>query len=229
MKKLGIVDKVLVGKAVPYTRGSVSGINKQVVTEPQQTTELGFTHDEQGDKRVHGGIEKAIHIYPSEHYPLWRSDIGDKPILQSVGAFGENLSSIGITEDNVCLNDTVRIGSTLLQVSQGRMPCWKLNDRFSQDDMAMRVQNALRTGWYYRVLEPGHIAAGDEIILCDRPYPDWPVSRIMGLVFQGCLDKAQLQPMLDLPLVESWRKLVQRRIDNQVLENWQPRVQGPTT
>ncbi|KFK60744.1 hypothetical protein JS84_24875, partial [Vibrio vulnificus] len=68
--------------------------------------------------------------------------------------------------------DKIRIGTTLLEVSQGRMPCWKLNVRFEQNDMARRLQDTLRTGWYFRVLEEGDIGAGDEIILCERPYPE---------------------------------------------------------
>ena len=154
MKKLGVVNSVLAGKTVTFAHGANSAIDKQVLSERQHATELGFTNDEQGDPRFHGGIQKALHIYPSEHYPVWQQELGDKDIFQSAGAFGENLSSSGITEQSICLKDKVRIGSTLLEVSQGRMPCWKLNVRFDQNDMARRLQDTLRTGWYFRVLEP---------------------------------------------------------------------------
>lgn len=186
MKKIGVVKSVLAGKTVPYAHGAHSAINKQVLPERQHATELGFTSDEQGDPRFHGGIQKALHIYPSEHYPIWQQELGERTIFQSAGGFGENISSEGVTESTICLKDKIRIGSTLLEVSQGRMPCWKLNVRFDQHDMARRLQDTLRTGWYFRVLEEGDIGAGDEIILCERLYPEWPLARIMGAVFTGC-------------------------------------------
>ncbi|HDY7907470.1 TPA: MOSC domain-containing protein [Vibrio vulnificus] len=228
MKKLGVVNNVLAGKTVDFAHGTKSAINKQVISQRLHATELGFTDDEQGDPRFHGGIQKALHIYPSEHYPVWQQELGNKAIFQSAGAFGENLSSSGVTEAFICLKDKIRIGTTLLEVSQGRMPCWKLNVRFEQNDMARRLQDTLRTGWYFRVLEEGDIGAGDEIILCERPYPDWSLTRIMGAVFTGCLDKTELSQLAKLPLVESWGKLVERRLETGEVEDWEMRLVGPT-
>ncbi|MGY5703568.1 MOSC domain-containing protein [Vibrio antiquarius] len=228
MKKIGVVKAVLAGKTVPYAHGAQSAINKQVLHERQHATELGFTSDEQGDPRFHGGIQKALHIYPSEHYPIWQQELGERTIFQSAGGFGENISSEGVTESTICLKDKIRIGSTLLEVSQGRMPCWKLNVRFDQHDMARRLQDTLRTGWYFRVLEEGDIGAGDEIILCERPYPEWPLARIMGAVFTGCLDREELTKLSELPLVESWGKLVERRLETGEVEDWEMRLVGPT-
>ncbi|WP_330943256.1 MOSC domain-containing protein [Vibrio diabolicus] len=228
MKKIGVVKAVLAGKTVPYAHGALSAINKQVLPERQHATELGFISDEQGDPRFHGGIQKALHIYPSEHYPIWQQELGERTIFQSAGGFGENISSEGVTESTICLKDKIRIGSTLLEVSQGRMPCWKLNVRFDQHDMARRLQDTLRTGWYFRVLEEGDIGAGDEIILCERPYPEWPLARIMGAVFTGCLDREELTKLSELPLVESWGKLVERRLETGEVEDWEMRLVGPT-
>ncbi|MEI8629548.1 MOSC domain-containing protein [Vibrio sp. M60_M70] len=228
MKKIGVVKALLAGKTVPYAHGVQSAINKQVLPERQHATELGFISDEQGDPRFHGGIQKALHIYPSEHYPIWQQELGERTIFQSAGGFGENISSEGVTESTICLKDKIRIGSTLLEVSQGRMPCWKLNVRFDQHDMARRLQDTLRTGWYFRVLEEGDIGAGDEIILCERPYPEWPLARIMGAVFTGCLDREELTKLSELPLVESWGKLVERRLETGEVEDWEMRLVGPT-
>ncbi|EGQ9177978.1 MOSC domain-containing protein [Vibrio alginolyticus] len=228
MKKIGVVKAVLAGKTVPYAHGAQSAINKQVLPERQHATELGFISDEQGDPRFHGGIQKALHIYPSEHYPIWQQELGERTIFQSAGGFGENISSEGVTESTICLKDKIRIGSTLLEVSQGRMPCWKLNVRFDQHDMARRLQDTLRTGWYFRVLEEGDIGAGDDIILCERPYPEWPLARIMGAVFTGCLDRKELTKLSELPLVESWGKLVERRLETGEVEDWEMRLVGPT-
>ncbi|HHX8648170.1 MOSC domain-containing protein [Vibrio antiquarius] len=228
MKKIGVVKAVLAGKTVPYAHGAQSAINKQVLPERQHATELGFISDEQGDPRFHGGIQKALHIYPSEHYPIWQQQLGERTTFQSAGGFGENISSEGVTESTICLKDKIRIGSTLLEVSQGRMPCWKLNVRFDQHDMARRLQDTLRTGWYFRVLEEGDIGAGDEIILCERPYPEWPLARIIGAVFTGCLDREELTKLSELPLVESWGKLVERRLETGEVEDWEMRLVGPT-
>ncbi|WP_394134183.1 MOSC domain-containing protein [Aliivibrio fischeri] len=226
MKKIGVVNSVLVGKSVPYAKGSQSAINKKPKSERQVTSRMGFINDEQGDLRVHGGIEKAIHIYPSEHYVEWQKELVGNTALQMIGAFGENISSSGLNENTICLNDKIKIGSTLLEVSQGRMPCWKLNVKFQQHDMALRLQETLRTGWYFRVLEEGDIGCGDEIFLCERPYPEWPLSKIMKLIFEGCLDEQKLTHLLDLPLVKSWRKLVIKRIECRSLEDWSSRLDG---
>lgn len=224
--RLAQVEKVLIGKSVPYSRGAQSAIDKQVQQQPLLVTALGFELDEQGDPRFHGGLEKALHCYPAEHYRQWRQELGDRQIFQQVGAFGENLSTVGVSEESICLGDKVRIGTTLLQVSQGRMPCWKLNDRCAQPDMALRLQITLRTGWYFRVLESGMIAAGDEMTLIERPYPEWPLSRVMKLIFQGCLNKTELTQLLELPLVESWRALVEKRLEKGLVEDWSLRLFG---
>ena len=122
----------------------------------------------------------------------------------------------------------IPIGTTLLEGSQGRMPCWKLNVRFNQNNMAQMLQDTLKTGWYFRVLEGGDIGQGDDIILCERPYPNWSIARIMAAVFSGCLDPALLRQLQGLPLVESWSKLVDNRLTTQQLEDWSPRLFGPT-
>lgn len=156
-----ILDALLTGRAQPFTRpGSRSGIAKTPRQEPLAATALGLAGDEQGDLRVHGGVEKAIHHYPREHYAAWLSELGEHPLLAQPGAFGENFSTTGWTEDDVCLGDFIRAGSALLQVSQGRMPCWKLSDRFGVADLALRVQQSGRTGWYYRVVEEGMVRVG---------------------------------------------------------------------
>ncbi|MDT3717485.1 MOSC domain-containing protein [Pseudomonas soli] len=168
------LDSLLTGSARPFTRpGSLSAIDKQPRQGPLQVTLLGIVGDEQGDLRVHGGVEKAIHHYPRDHYTDWVAELGEHPLLTRPGAFGENFSSSGWRETDVCLGDRIRVGTALLEVSQGRMPCWKLNDRFDVAQMALRVQQSGRTGWYYRVLEEGEVQAGDALQLVERPYGQW--------------------------------------------------------
>jgi len=224
--KLGSVMSVLKGKKVAFARNSTSAINKQSQSTRQQVTKLGIIGDEQGDPNFHGGVEKAIHLYPSEHYKYWCAELGNKPIFQSVGAFGENISSVGVTEIDICINDIILIGTTLLQVSQGRMPCWKLNVRCEEPEMALKMQDSLKTGWYFRVLKEGDIGIGDDIILQKRTYPDWSLNRIMKIIYEGSLDSIVLNEMLSLPLVDSWNKLVAKRIALGEVENWNYRLYG---
>lgn len=222
------VDALLTGKAQPYTRpDSRSGIDKHPRTGEVHIGKLGIEGDEQGDLQVHGGIDKAVHHYPFEHYALWRDELGVRPRLDAPGAFGENISTCGLTEADACLGDRFRLGSALLEVSQGRQPCWKLNDRFDVADMARRVQATGRTGWYYRVLESGTARAGDLLTRVAQPHPDWPLARLAGLLYGCVLDPALLEPALMLPLVPSWRKLIERRLQQGEVEDWSSRVEGP--
>lgn len=222
------VDALLTGRASPYTRpGSRSGIDKHACMGSVHISELGLAGDEQGDPRVHGGPDKAVHHYPFEHYATWQEELGSLPLLQSPGAFGENISTRGLGEGNVCIGDQFTLGSALLEVSQGRQPCWKLNDRFDVADMARRVQSTGRTGWYYRVLQPGSTTAGDLLVLKARPHPDWTLRRLGTLLFDRVLDSAALEPALLLPLVPSWRKLVERRLQQREVEDWSRRIDGP--
>ncbi len=162
-------------------------------------TPVGLEGDEQGDLRVHGGIEKAIHHYPREHYAAWIAELGEHPLLMQAGAFGENFSTSGWSEADVCLGDRVRAGTALLEVSQGRMPCWKLNDRFEVAGMSLRVQESGRTGWYYRVLEEGVVAAGDILQLVERRHPDWSLLRLSEVLFDRRADAELLRQCLAGP------------------------------
>ena len=222
------VDALLSGKAIPFTRaGSVSAIAKHALTGEVQIGELGIEGDEQGDLRVHGGIDKALHHYAFEHYALWRNELGVLPLLHTPGAFGENISTHSLSEANVCLGDRFQLGTAVLEVSQGRQPCWKLNDRFGVADMAKRVQTTGRSGWYYRVLHAGTACPGDVLTRIECRYPDWPLARLAQLLYARVLDPALLEPALALPLVPSWRKLIERRLQHGAVEDWGKRIDGP--
>lgn len=222
-----ILDNLLTGLAQPFTRpGSRSAIAKHPRQGPLAVGRLGLEGDEQGDLRVHGGVEKAIHHYPREHYAAWAAELGEHPLLAEPGAFGENFSTTGWRESDVCLGDRIRVGSALLEVSQGRMPCWKLNDRFDVAQMALRVQQSGRTGWYYRVLEEGVVQAGERLELVERPHGEWSVARLSAVLFDKHLEPELLRECLALPLVPSWRKTLQRRLEHRQVEDWAPRLHG---
>lgn len=223
-----MIDAVLTGRAVDFTRpGSRSAIAKHVVHGPVHIGPEGLSGDEQGDRRVHGGPDKAIHHYPRDHYPTWKGEIGAHALLQAPGAFGENISTVGITEADLCLGDRLRVGSALVEVSQARQPCWKLSDRFGIADMARRVQDSGRSGWYYRVIETGTVQAGDTLELIERPHAGWPLPRLSGLLYRRTLDQDELRSALALPLVPSWRRLFERRLEQGDIESWEARLGGP--
>lgn len=218
---------VLTGRAVDFARGRRSAIAKSPRQGRNAVGRLGVEGDEQGDTRFHGGPDKAVHAYAFEHYPDWIRELGALPVLGSAGAFGENLSTAGLTEADLCLADRLRIGTALFEVSQARQPCWKLNERFGVPGMARRVQETRRTGWYLRVVEPGSVGAGDEIVLVERPYPDWTLHRLMVLLYGAPQEPAVVREALALPLVPSWRALLERRLATGRIEDWTSRLEGP--
>jgi len=221
------IDEVRIGKAVDYTRpGTRSAIDKRPLHGVVAIDALGLAGDEQGDHRVHGGPDKAIHHYPADHYPDWARELGTHPLLEAGGAFGENLSTVGWTESDVCLGDRFTLGTATVEISQLRQPCWKLSDRFGVKDMARRVQDTGRTGWYYRVLAPGQVAAGDLLVLQARPFPAWPLSRLAELLYRRGVEASLLVEVLRLPLVPSWRLLFERRLAQGQVEAWDKRLHG---
>lgn len=218
------VRAVLSGGVQPLGR-TTSAINKQPVTAGVQVHALGLEGDVQADRRVHGGEDKALHCYAWHHYAAWRSELPHCALRDAPGAFGENLSIGGLDEQTVCIGDRWRIGTAITVVSQGRQPCFKLNLHFGVPDMASRVQNTLRAGWYLRVEQPGEIAAGDRLTLLDRPHPDFSVARLLGLIRDRVIDPSQIEPVLRLPLTPSWRRLFEQRLSAQQVEDWSRRME----
>jgi MOSC domain-containing protein YiiM len=204
-----------------------SAIEKRPVAGPIALTRLGLAGDAQADRRHHGGPDKALHHYPAQHYAAWRRELPGQADLFEPGGFGENLSTTGLSEENVCLGDIFRLGSATIQVSQGRQPCWKLNLRFALPDMARRVQEKGRTGWYYRVLEEGEVGPGDRLLQVARPHPDWPLARLLRLLHHDTLDRAGLAAIAELAvLAPGWRDIAAKRLRSGLVEDWCRRLDG---
>jgi MOSC domain-containing protein YiiM len=125
------IEALLVGQVAPFG-GSTSAIAKSAVNGERKITVIGIAGDEQADLTVHGGVDKAIHHYPRDHYPYWIANIGPEPLLMQAGAFGENISTTGFSEQHVCIGDRFRLGTALVEVSQGRSPCWKQGHRLNK-------------------------------------------------------------------------------------------------
>lgn len=221
------VREVLVGRAQALVRpGVTSAIDKQPAGGPVDVGPLGLAGDELADLALHGGPDKAVHLYAWSHYAAWRRELPQCRTLDRAGAFGENLSVDGLDEAAVCIGDRWRVGSVVLEVSQGRQPCWKLNLRFGVPNMAARVQDSLRAGWYCRVIEPGALAAGDTMSLSSRPHPQWPIARLLALIKDRACGQRELEEVLELPLTTSWRRLFTRRLERGAPEDWAARMQG---
>ncbi|MDF3980570.1 MOSC domain-containing protein [Luteibacter sp. PPL201] len=214
MTDLYHIGHVLAGPVAPLgDGGAVSGMHKRPVHGIVRITHVGIDIDAQADLTVHGGPEKAIHHYPFDHYATWRHELPPRALLDQPGAFGENLSTLGLTETDVAIGDVFRIGTAVLQVSQGRQPCWKLNVRFDTKDMALRVQQSGRSGWYYRVLEEGEVAPGACLERIERVTPAWSVRRIWQTLYVDRFDPDALAALAALPTVaENVRRQARRRL-----------------
>ncbi len=168
-------------------------------------TWLDLEGDQQADLTVHGGPDKAVYAYPSEHYPYWQK------ILPGVdlpwGAFGENFTTAGLLEDTVCLGDRFRIGTAEVVVTQPRLPCFKLNLKFERGDMAKKFTASHRSGFYLRVLREGEVGAGDEIVPLHQDENRVSISDAMHIYLQedGWQDLVKRALRVEY-LAASWRE-----------------------
>jgi MOSC domain-containing protein YiiM len=167
---------------------------------------LDLEGDEQADLTVHGGPDKAVCVYSADHFPFWQRAL-ERPDL-GAGAFGENFSVTGLAEDTVCLGDVYEVGEAVVQVSQPRAPCWKLGRKWARRDLPKLVLREGRTGWYFRVLQPGVVEPGQTLRLIDRSYPSWTITQVNRLAYAKKSDGLQdeRRALADCPaLAEEWR------------------------
>lgn len=148
--------------------GRPTGMYKQPLAESAEAGREGLTGDHQADRRVHGGPDKAIHLYPAEHYRRLAGRFPEAAAQLLPGSLGENLSCEGLTEADVRLGDIYALGGARLQFSQPRSPCWKIDSRFGVEGMAAHIAESGLTGWYWRVLQPGRVTSGDRLLLLER-------------------------------------------------------------
>ena len=181
-----------------------TSIFKAPVSGPTRVAKLNVEGDQQSDLTVHGGIDKAVYLYPSEHYPFWREQLPGMELPW--GVFGENFTTDGLLEDTR-IGDRFRIGSAEFAVTQPRMPCFKLGIRFNRSDMVKRFLESGRTGFYLAVLKEGEVAAGDSIELLERDQHNVTIADIVNLYRRDAPNQEMLRRVSELSsLPESWRE-----------------------
>ena len=189
-----------------------TSIFKAPVSGRVQLRKLNLAGDEQSDLTVHGGVDKAVYVYPSEHYTFWRDELPNPDL--SWGAFGENFTTEGALDDKtVRIGDRFRIGLTEFVVTQPRMPCFKLGIRFGRADMVKRFMHSGRNGFYFAVAKEGEVGAGDSIELVARDEKGVTVAEIVELYTADAAKQDLLQRVSELPaLPENWRAYFRKRL-----------------
>jgi MOSC domain-containing protein YiiM len=181
-----------------------TGIFKKPVDGPVMMRQLDLDGDRQADLSVHGGPYKAVYAYPSEHYALWKQELPEMDLPW--GQFGENLTTEGLNEKDTHIGDILRIGKATVQVTQPRVPCFKLAAKFRREDILKRFLQSGRSGFYVSVVGEGLVAAGDEIERIEEDANGISVSDINEL-FNNGTDRALLQRVTQLEaLPVDWRE-----------------------
>jgi MOSC domain-containing protein YiiM len=189
-----------------------TGIFKEPIEDPVMVRKLNLDGDGQADLSVHGGLDKAVYGYPSEHYDYWRHELPGMNLPW--GMFGENFTTEGLLEGALNIGDRFRIGSSVLMVTQPRMPCYKLAVKFGRDDIVKQFLRSGRPGFYFSVLEEGEVSAGDEIELISRDENNVTVADITRLYVseKDNLDLLHRAVQIEA-LPESWRGYFRHRIE----------------
>lgn len=196
----------------PHDQSWTTAFYKRPVEGEVFVSTTNIDGDQQADTKHHGGIHKAVLAYSADHYPGWRETLAlsDMPY----GAFGENLTISGLSEETVCIGDVFRIGSVTFEVSQPRQPCWKLARRWRIHGLVAITIRSGHTGWYFRVREPGLIQPGLSVDLLDRPNSDWPIARANQIMHFRRTDIARLLELADVPkLSPLWVKELREHAD----------------
>ena len=187
-----------------------TGIFKAPVAGPVWLGRLNLAGDGQADLRVHGGADKAVYVYPFEHYAFWAGELGRSDFPH--GQFGENFTTEGLLEDEVSIGDVFQIGGARVQVTQPRSPCFKLGIRMGEPGFPARFTSANRTGFYLRVLEEGRVIAGDAIARVEHATDSMNVCEVFRLRHVGGT-RAEYERAARLPgLASSWRVAFEKRL-----------------
>ena len=194
--------------------GRPTGMFKQQADGQLELVTEGFIGDQQADRRVHGGPEKAVHLYPATHYAKLAARFPDAASQLIPGSLGENISCAELDESSVRIGDIYRLGNARLQVCQPRNPCWKIDDRFNTDGMAALIAEQNLTGWYWRVVQSGSVQPGDTLDLDEPALSAHTLASAMRLWQEHRPSPDTLEQLAATPGIASgWqRKIIDRAI-----------------
>jgi len=183
-----------------------TGIFKDPIVGKVALRTLNLDGDEQADLTVHGGVDKAIYTYPSEHYAYWRGEYPGKEI--EFGGFGENLTTENLLETEVCIGDEFQAGTAVIRVTQPRLPCYKLGIRFGRPDIIRRFMRSGRSGIYFSVVKEGVLETGDHIVRIKNDPDKITVSEVANLFNQRPPDPARIEKILQSSLADQMKMSV---------------------
>ena len=211
-----VIEAICTGKAAAFRGEEKSAFVKAPRDGAVKIGALGIAGDEQADPVNHGGIDMAVHHYPRDHYSWWEGALEGHELLAQVPAFGENLVITGMTEAEVHIGDRFRLGSALLELSQPRQPCWKIEHRFGRKGMVKQIMQQHNCGWYYRVIKEGEARAGDTLERTAIGHKEWSVARLFAKLYDK-RDPATLDDLREIAALDKlcslWRTKVQAAVD----------------
>jgi len=223
MKSKHYLTNIYCGK-VADRYGIETAIDKQAVNTSLYLSFDGLAGDECADKLHHGGLERALHQYPAEHYAYWQEKYNTDNAWQAAG-MGENISSTGMTEQTVYLGDRYQWGEAIIEVSQPRSPCFKLNKRWGIENLSVDMQDVSRSGWLYRVIQPGMVSVDEPLELIVRVDNAMTITEVCETFFGDPLNKEKLLKLKEQDtLSDSWMEKVVYRLANNEVENWNFRL-----
>lgn len=216
--------QIFTGTIVHYAQYDASAIRKKTLLAPKKLTTLGIEGDEQFEKAFHGGIDRALCHYPLEHYDYWQTVFPGNPYFQQQPAFGENLSTTGLTEEQVFIGDIFQLGEAIIQVTKPRSPCYKVNEHSQTEDLSLQMQNSGRCGWLYRVIQTGMITPDASMKLLARPGLI-SVKSAIDITFNQPFDRDKILSLLSSPgLSTSLTRTLMKRLQTEKIESFTGRL-----
>ncbi len=207
------IVSINIGRPRDLTHGAEtvqSAIARKPVTHALELGVSGFVGDQVADTQHHGGPDKAVNVYAVEHYAHWEDRL-ERTLERP--SFGENFTIAGLLETDVRIGDTFRVGSSVVQVSQPRVPCFKPAALHHEPRLTQWIQESGFTGWYFRVLTPGQVAPGDELVPIDRSRHGVSVAEANRVMHRDQYDQGGLEQLLAVPeLALAWRRPLQMRL-----------------
>lgn len=221
-----VVQGVFIGRAEEYRGGLRGSGDKLEMHREVWLGSAGLPGDDTSERRHRGGLDRALHHYPAEHYRHWRKRY---PLRRwQAPACGENLSTFGLGEADVCIGDLFHWGDALIEVSQPRSPCYQLGRRWSLPELPQLLQAQGRCGWFYRVRRAGMVSADAPLELVQRHYPQLSVATLLHWFFNEPLERCGLRQMLACDALSlRWRKIAAQRLASGQVEDWTARLSGP--